>query len=355
MKFCEGQNWDDSITEADGILTMSYNEPWCWHVPGTDPTAVWPDTYDIAANWRCQCPHSNRGLDAIECAQADFNSNAMNPDGTLIGPDNANLWTDYSSNDTYRWIMNPDPEIGNWELFTPGTTRSGNAEFREWYYHWGNTAPSSPSNIYKGLYYDSTGGYWAGWGIVHNFNPQQWPLYDYSPGIYWGSIGSNNVNYGNGLVCMWAPLSDVEFMKYTFFEMRKEGRPIMANMGPSYEAFMCAPWLDMWGIESNPSAVAITEMAAERALAGTKPLSFLLPDSGPIPGQTDMLESLPFCIYPGMHNPDYTQNTSSVDAARPIYQQFMPIFDTLDAAGWNPITAASAADTHADPGALRAG
>ena len=30
---------------------------------------------------------------------------------------------------------------------------------------------------------------------------------------------------------------------------------------------------------------------------------------------------------------------------RPTYQQFMPIFDTLDAAGWNPITAATSSDS----------
>ncbi len=246
------------------MLTMRYNEPWCWHCPGTDPSAVWADTFDISSNWRCQCPHSNRGYDAIECAQADFNSNMTNPDGTLIGPDNGALWTDQSSNNSYRWIMNPDPEIPNWQLFTPGTTRAGNAEFREWYYQWG-TAPSSPSNICRGLYYDSTGGWWAGWEVVHNFNPQHWPFYDFSPGIYWGSIQVNGTNYGDGLVCMWAPMSNVEFMKYAWFEMRKENRPIMANMGPSYEMFMAAPWLDMWGIESRIRRTCLPpEMAMER-------------------------------------------------------------------------------------------
>ncbi len=48
-----------------------------------------------------------------------------------------------------------------------------------------------------------------------------------------------------------------------------------------------------------------------------------------------------------MNVPDYTNATTKaeIDAARPLFQQFMPIFDALDAAGWQPITAAVAADS----------
>ncbi len=102
---------------------------------------------DTAANWNpgdagCHCP-GNRGYKNIECAQAAFNSAAQNPDGTLIGPDEPDLWTDYGS--SWRWVMNPDPEITNWEHFTPGTTRAGNDIFREWYDQWGTAArPQRP-------------------------------------------------------------------------------------------------------------------------------------------------------------------------------------------------------------------
>ena len=61
-------------------------------------------------------------------------------------------------------------------------------------------------------------------------------------------------------------------------------------------------------------------------------------------GQAEMLEVLPYAIYPGVHNPDYTSNQTAMETARPIYQQFMPIFDALDHAGWNPITGATASD-----------
>ena len=67
--------------------------------------------------------------------------------------------------------------------------------------------------------------------------------------------------------------------------------------------------------------------------------------------QAEMLAALPFAIYPGAAYPHYespmagTATGRSYEADRPTYQQFMPIFDTLDAAGWNPITAATSSDS----------
>ena len=351
MKYAEGTAYDDSITEADGILTMNYTEPWCFHTWTEDPGQVWPETLDVAANWstdNCHCP-GNRGMTNAECTQAMFNSVVMNPDGSFVGPDSPDLWTDYNNGESWRWMMNPDPEVSNWEQFTPGTTRSGNQEFRELYDNWGK-APGS--NIYTGLYYDSVGGYWAGWGAVHNFNPNHWQYYDYSPGIYWGSLRSIGDNYGDGLVTMWAPMSNVEWARYVYSQMRKEGRIVMGNMGPSYEMFMMVPFLDMWGIETLPENVAITDMAMERATAGPKPISFGhgYNDSNGnarMAGTTQLLEELPYDIYPGMGDPDVTQSWMATDITnlRPTYQLYMPIFDALDHADWNPITAAVASDT----------
>jgi len=344
FKFCEGGGYDDSYAQQWGLITCVYTEPWCWHVWSEDPSMVWPETYDTTTNFtktNCHCP-GNRGLTNGETAQADFNSVAWLPDGTLHGPDRPDLWTDYNGS-SWRWIMNPDPEIPNWQGFTPGTTRSGNDEFREWYWAWG-TAPG-PTDKYTGLYHDSAGGYWGGWDVVHNFNPNHWPYFDYSPGIYWGS-------QGNGLVTMWAPFSNVEWMKYSYEQMRKENRTVYANSGASIEAAMTQPFLDAWGTESSIANTPITDQALMRAVAGGKPLSFL--DSwqdangGNHPARTgEMLQTLPFAIYPGGGWPNSTNPTleQEYEDCRSTYQSFMPIFDTLDAAQWNPITAASAADS----------
>ncbi len=349
LKFGETTSWADSTTQADGMLMARYIEPWCWHIWTPDsPSSLWAETYDVASNWTyssppCHCP-GNRGMTNVECAQATFNSMAQNPDGTYVGPDNPNLWTDYSS--SWRWICNPDPEIGNWEQFTPGTTRAGNAEFREAYYEWG-TAPGT-GNKFDSLYLDSVGGYWAGWDVVHNFNPNHWTTYDFSPGIYWGSIASNNVNYGDGLVCMYEPYSNVEFMKYIYAQMRKEGRPIMANSGPCFENVMAAPFLDMWGTESYVADDPPTTMAMMRSMAGKKPLSYVHSRNGyNLATSAELNQLLPFAIYPGADSPDQSNSTTAAEytSLRSTYQTYMPIFDTLDAAGWNPITAAVPTDT----------
>ena len=236
LKFSETCSWDDAYTVAHGLLTVRYQEPWCWHLWSEDPTAVAAETVDTAANWNpgktgCHCP-GNRGYTNIECAQAAFNSADMNPDGTLIGPDESDLWTDYGS--TWRWIMNPDPEIPNWHQYTPGTTRGGNAEFREWYDSWG--AAPGPTNHFSGLYHDSVGGYWGGWDMVHDFNPNHWADFAYSPGIDWGSMGNDNHGYGNGLVTMWAPFANAQYMKFAHEQMRKENRIVYGEHGPLLRA-----------------------------------------------------------------------------------------------------------------------
>ena len=177
----------------------------------------------------------------IVCAQASLNSVCQDPDGTYIGPDDSSTWADNGS--VWRWIMDPDPEQTSWRTdLTPGTTRNGNAMFHEWYDNWGNQ-PTGGQH-FSGLYHDSAVGYWTGWGIVHDFNPNHWSTFDYSPGIYWGS-------YGNGLVCMWAPMNNVKFEKAAHTQMRVEGRPVMANMGGGFENSMQAPFLDIWGNETT--------------------------------------------------------------------------------------------------------
>jgi len=349
LKFSETCGWDDAYSDAHGMITVRYVEPWGWHIWAIEPAGIEAEAVDIPSNWSgtCHCP-GNRGMSSIECAQAALNGVDMNPDGTLIGPDELDLWTDYSS--TWRWIMNPDPELTNWRQFTPGTTRVGNAEFREWYDNWG-TPPSTPANHFSGMYHDSLGGYWCGWDLVHNFNPAHWPYYDYSPGINWGSTGAFNHGYANGVPTMWAPFSNVEYLKFCYEQMRREGRVVYANMGPAFENAMAAPFLEAWGVEAGVAETPITNQALMRMIAGPKPLSFLYPahdggGGGHPASEVEMKAILPFGIYPGGGAPDMTDPAKAAEytSLRPLYQQYMPIFNTLDAAGWHPITAAAPAD-----------
>ncbi len=52
FKFAEGGGYDDSFSQQWGTVSRCvYTEPWCWHVWSEDPNMVWPETYDIPANF----------------------------------------------------------------------------------------------------------------------------------------------------------------------------------------------------------------------------------------------------------------------------------------------------------------
>ena len=146
----------------------------------------------------------------------------------------------------------------------------------EWYDAW--AVDPAPGQVHTGLYHDSASGYWTGWDIVHDFAPNHWTTFDFSPGIYWGSIGAlARMNYGDGLVCMWAPMNNVKFAKACHDQVRLEGRPVMANLCPGYESAMDAPWLDMMGSETGvldsthqTPATSIQDQSLMRVVAGAE-------------------------------------------------------------------------------------
>jgi len=367
LKFGQGTRWDDDYTIAHGILTLREQEPWAWHGFTTDPALVEAETADTSASWSgaCHCP-GNRGLRNPEAAQAVLNSAAQNPDGSYVGPDDPGFWADPDGT-SWRWMLNPDPDtspdpsdpeastsLQNWRHFTPGTTAAGNLQFREWYYQWEGTSLTAPSvsNQFSGLFHSAVGDYWfdatngyrTGWAIVHNFTPAHWAYYDYSPGIYWGG-------FGNGLVTMYGPLSNVKLLKRSYEQMHDEGRVVYADMNPAFENALAAPFLDTWGVQAAVSQVPVTDQALMRSLAGPKPLSFLYghydtSGNGHPATEAEIKAALPFAIYPGAGHPDYSTSDSATEYEnlRSVYQQYMPVFDALDAAGWHPITAAHPAD-----------
>ena len=166
-------------------------------------------------------------------------SGVQNPDGTYVGPDNPAWWWDWNG-DLYRRITNPSPNVPNWRNFSGGLNRAQAVEDVEWYTEMGK-APETSSDVYTGLYFDSTAGWWSGWGTVHNFNPNHWSSYAFSPG-YFG--GGTYKNYSTGQICMWEPYSNVEMISFAHDRMLLEHRPIYCNTSAAYELFMVAPFID---------------------------------------------------------------------------------------------------------------
>jgi len=353
LKFAEGLTWTgtDSYYIDNGILTCRYVSPWSWVTNYLD----FPEGVDLAAKaldipanwwmptlpcWWTNCPQGYRnGIYRLEVAQMDSLSNILNPDGTFFS--HAGDTTAFGENfDAYRWLTNPDPEIPNTPLYTPGRNREQICEAREWYDQ-SATNPSGPNDKFTGLYQDCAGGFYGGWGMSHNFNPAHWPYYDYNPGIYWSADYPNFPKFAEGQVCMWQTFSNMEYVKYSYEQMRRENRVVIANIGRTFESQLQVPFVDVWGSEQAVESTTDQDIGVERSVWGPKPMSFLYGyGGGGLADAPQLKKLLPFAIYPGT----YYANTG-IESSRTVFAQYMPIFNQLDAALWRPITAATAADS----------
>ncbi len=79
---------------------------------------------------------------------------------------------------------------------------------------------------------------------------------------------------------MWGPMNNVKFLKYANDQMRRENRPILANICVTYDAQLELPFVDVFGIESNIADTVAQDMGLARAIWGPKPISFLLLKTG---------------------------------------------------------------------------
>ncbi len=350
MECHAGSTWQNSdpYWNANNIMTMRYSEPWCWHSYYLDTPTMTAKAQDIPANQTTDgcCGTNNNKVWNRDVGQLLLLSSAMNPDGSYWGVG------DPAFNDSglIRIVTNPDPELPNFLNFTPGRNRSQIDEDLECR-RMDTASPPDPPNppggdVCTGACLDSAAGYWSGWGVTHNFNPNHWANYSFSPGIYWDPDDARITKYGNGLVCMWEPMSNVKFLKYFKEQMVREGRPLIANGGgPVYETQLITPFVDVMGCESSITDANESDLGLARALAGPKVSTFLYGNdvNSRYATAVEMNKALPWIIYPGAGY-GATENADA-ETARPVYQQYMPIFATLDAAIWRPVTGATSADS----------
>jgi len=332
VKYLLTAGYADSISNNNGWYAMKYNEPWCAHTTWDSALdSVEEAAKDVPANDVFYDPA--KGETAKTWAQALLLSGLQHPDGQYIGVDDPGLWNDNGR--LYRWLCNPDPEIPNWRNFSIGVNRNNTVEDEEWYTQWG-AGPDSSSDVYTGLYFDSTTGWWSGWGTVHNFNPNHWATYDFNPGYFPGDPPYNM--YSGGKVCMWAPFSNVEMMKFAHERMLLEGRPLFTNTAPNYELFMVAPHQDAFAAAEGWQCTYTGgghagDWAIMRASVGKKPLSYLYRcGAGTIQTEAMVKNCLLFGVYPGVQ--------WNFSAIHDLYTTYMPVLNQLDAAGWTPITGA---------------
>jgi len=353
FKFGEGETWTDSYWAANNVITCSYSEPWGLHTKYTDLATAYNNAADLPDNWGCAythdgCPtNTSRGYSVLEYAQSILNNSMENSDGTVLGPPSSPLWADEGF---YVWPLNPDPDKGDTKHLSPGVTRAGLSEFREQYCSW-TGAPHydrpTAGQTYGGMYWDSVCAFGTGigWDSTHNCRSEDWTTYTYNPGIYWGQWGNNP----GGTLCMWGAFQNRKILDYTYQQMRRENRIVFVN-SDGYASVLTLPYWDVLGKEGHIGACCLSldhmllqTLSRNRAVAGPKPVS-LLCTADHLHSASEMNIALPFCNYPGM-GMGGTIPKATFEASRSLYQQYMPIFDTLDAAIWHPITGAAPADS----------
>jgi len=192
----------------------------------------------------------------------------------------------------------------------------------EVYDQWGRK-PRSPRDVYDGIYFDSTAGWWTGWHL-NNFNRDHFPYADF-PLVF---------DHETGQVALLHGLSCLEFLGYLSDKVHQEGQLTMSNSGPGLFINFAAPYLDMLGAGEGYRRRDHTGLWLLRTVAHTKPLSFL---NNPEITEEDFHHSLTLAVYPG--GPRGVENW---DGLRPLYRKYIPLLNRLDRAGWQPVPCARA-------------
>jgi hypothetical protein len=318
--FNETGNWADEAQRAHDVLSMMYTEPWCDHIEAT-PDQIPAMAADTPANH--QEARFGRGADLRTNALQLLNSAVYGPDGKILDPRAAAVGGFYVEGDAahpyYRYLTNPDPELP-----TPfgGMNRAQKIIRYDLYTSWGRQTREFQHEK-DGIYYDSIGGAWAG-SHLQNFRRDQMPYVDF-PLTFDHKTGQVTITHG---------FSAIEFLRYCTTQARNDGRPTMGNASPGYFLPFVAPYLDMGGAGENYEDESdFAGLKEVRALMRQKPLSYLnnaeLADPAKAEAVMDCL--LLYACYPG------AASVPQMLAQRSLYRAYIPIYNALGAAGWEPV------------------
>ena len=331
IRFSETTAWVNSYTKAHGVYAMKYTEPWNDHLE-TDPTGLQTWAQDNSTNANTQTAVS-KGEPREVTAQAALLSGVIGRDGLYAGWSDPADFTDppcCGASQLWRYVLNPDVNIPNWLGFTSvavGLPHPDNREqaveeyedFRQW-----GVQPTSSSQVYDGVYLDSTnttGSGWAGW---HFFNFRRQHFASASVPLVFDPQ--------SGKVALSQAVSSISAMKRITDMLHAKGEIVMANGMPDPWIFNTGAFCDFVSPgEGYDGTLSI--LRAVRAASYDKPISYLY-NSGVTDQQFQ--HSLLLGIFPG--GAGLSQN-------RTVYQRWTPIMMEVTGAGWEPLTFAHSDDS----------
>lgn len=326
LKYSETNDWDSTYTKTHGIYSMKYTEPWNDHLE-TDPTTLQTWAQDNSTNATAKTMIS-KGEPREVTAQAALLSGVIGRDGQYAGYSDPTYFTDPSGN--HRYVLNPDVGIPNWLGFTANAVGLAHPDNREQavedyeiYRRWG-VLPTSPSQVYDGVYLDSTnttGSGWAGWHLF-NFRRQH--------------FGSTSVPLSfdpqSAKVALTQALSSVAAMKRITDMMHARGEITMANGMPD-------PWIFSTGAMNDFVSPGegydgtLSLLREVRAASYNKPMAYLYNSSVT---SAQFQHAMLYAVFPG---------GAGVSGNRSVYQQWAPVMKEVAAAGWEPLTFAASDDS----------
>jgi hypothetical protein len=185
-----------------------------------------------------------------------------------------------------------------------------------------------------GAYLDSVG--WGAFDVAENSRPDHWATADLPLVPSFRAEG---------------PVQLAAFAHYELYQaiaaaMHRRGKLILANTFP-WAATFCAHLLDVLGAGEAADLEAfhdLTRLSFHRVLAFRKPVShmnyaYLKPEVSLQAKERALQRTLLYAVWPGTGDGGKLE---AIEALRPLLAKYLPLFRTLTAAGWQPITLAHA-------------
>jgi hypothetical protein len=236
------------------------------------------------------------------------------------------------------WGVNPDPAIPTDPTLGYPSKASGEFDRLETALGW----RGGPNLGIDGVYVDSM----EGWGHIINFNKEHWRVTRYP-------LTFHPWKKKVGLLNFWGTYAWVKEMSQ---RLRQRDMILLGNDAFSHR-WQLAPWVDVpgreyqWIEEGKFKPVADERYLFFRSMSGRKPYLMLM-NNGYTDGsimETYFQRSTFWAVYPSMYfghtspnEPWYWSNPAWYNRDRPLFKKYIPMIRKLDAAGWQPVTLATA-------------
>ncbi len=311
----DGQKLPNILSDkGTGVLSFQYTEPWDIQLPIT----------------RKNIPYDSLVSDIMIPTQHQEyvrNSSTQDKNGLMQTRRLETPW--FSSGWAVSITTNCDPDL-------PGFNRYQ-------YVVQDEIKPATKMNV-DGIYFDS-----MEWNWHHdlNYRSEHFKFTDYP------------LTFSSGIAkpAIWNFASEFEFMKIISDEMHSQGKLAMGN-GHGWNPFAAAN-LDLFGAELSWYSSGDHNTDAldfKRAISFQKPIVFLLNEGlndkaftdAPYTGYEIYFEKLmAYGFFPSFFSTNassdpYWQDHQKIENGRPFFKKYIPIIKTIAAAGWEPVTAASA-------------